>query len=198
MKKFFKDFKAFISRGNILDMAVGVIIGGAFSAIVTALTNKIIMPLINLIVFACTGGSSITLISILNGQPYLVDDGAGNMILNPECIFIDWGSFIIAIIDFLLIAIVLFMIIKAMMSAQGLVQKNMKEKPTKEEKKELKAQGVDMKNKKTVKVELAKLRESKKAPAPAPIESTNDILNDIRELLREQKAPKGKKTTDAE
>ena len=198
MKKFFKDFKAFISRGNILDMAVGVIIGGAFSAIVTALTNKIIMPLINLIVFACTGGSSITLISILNGQPYLVDDGAGNMILNPECIFIDWGSFIIAIIDFLLIAIVLFMIIKAMMSAQGLVQKNMKEKPTKEEKNELKAQGDDMKNKKAVKEELAKLRESKKAPAPAPIESTNDILNDIRELLREQKAPKGKKTTDAE
>lgn len=196
MKKFFKDFKAFIARGNILDMAVGVIIGGAFSAIVTALTNKIIMPLINLIVFACTGGSSITLITILNGQPYLVDDGAGNMILNSECIYIDWGSFIIAIIDFLLIALVLFMIIKAMMSAQGLVKKNIKEKPTKEEKKELKAQGVNMKDKQVVKEELAKLRESKKAPEPAPIETTNDILNDIRTLLKEQQSSKVKKTTD--
>ena len=46
MKKFFKDFKAFISRGNIMDLAVGVIIGGAFSAIVTSLVNDIIMPLI--------------------------------------------------------------------------------------------------------------------------------------------------------
>ena len=196
MKKFFKDFKAFIARGNILDMAVGVIIGGAFSAIVTALTNKIIMPLINLIVFACTGGSSITLITILNGQPYLVDDGAGNMILNSECIYIDWGSFIIAVIDFLLIALVLFMIIKAMMSAQGIVKKNIKEKPTKEEKKELKAQGVNMKDKQVVKEELAKLRESKKAPEPAPIETTNDILNDIRTLLKEQQSSKVKKTTD--
>ena len=51
MRKFFRDFKAFISRGNVIDMAVGVIIGGAFSAIVTALTNKILMPLINYLLF---------------------------------------------------------------------------------------------------------------------------------------------------
>ena len=56
MKKFLKEFKTFISRGNIVDMAVGVIIGSAFSAIVTALTNKIIMPFINWILSAGAGG----------------------------------------------------------------------------------------------------------------------------------------------
>lgn len=53
MKKFFKEFKEFISKGNVLDLAVGVIIGGAFSAIVTSLTDNIINPLIN-----CIGGYS--------------------------------------------------------------------------------------------------------------------------------------------
>ena len=59
MKKFWADFKKFISRGNILDLAVGVIVGGAFSAIVTALTNKVIRPLINWILAAITGGNGL-------------------------------------------------------------------------------------------------------------------------------------------
>ena len=55
MKKFFREFKTFITRGNVMDMAVGVIIGGAFTAIVTALTNNIIRPFINWIVAAIVG-----------------------------------------------------------------------------------------------------------------------------------------------
>ena len=55
MKKFFREFKTFITRGNVMDMAVGVIIGGAFTAIVTALTNNIIRPFINWIVAALVG-----------------------------------------------------------------------------------------------------------------------------------------------
>ena len=74
MRKFFKEFKEFVSRGNIVDMAVGVIIGAAFGTIVTALVNGIFMPLVNLIVYACTGGKGINLITVLNGEDYLVTD----------------------------------------------------------------------------------------------------------------------------
>ena len=59
MKKFIAEFKAFISRGNIIDMAVGVIIGGAFSAIVTALTSKILMPIVNWALSHIVGGAKL-------------------------------------------------------------------------------------------------------------------------------------------
>ena len=190
MKKFFSDFKKFIMRGNIVDLAIGVIIGGAFSAIVTALTNKILMPIINLIVYACTGGQSVNLISVLNGQPYLVDDGAGNMIVNPACIFIDWGVFIMAIVDFLLIAIVLFLIIKLLMNAQGYVSKANAEKPTKEEKKQLKEQGVNMKNRKEVLKATKELREKNKTPEPEPKPTQEELLADILAELKKQNEPK--------
>ena len=198
MKKFFSDFKKFIMRGNIVDLAIGVIIGGAFSAIVTALTNKILMPIINLIVYACTGGQSVNLISVLNGQPYLVDDGAGNMIVNPACIFIDWGVFIMAIVDFLLIAIVLFLIIKLLMNAQGYVSKANAEKPTKEEKKQLKEQGVNMKNRKEVLKATKELREKNKTPEPEPKPTQEELLADILAELKKQNDTKTKaKTKDA-
>jgi large conductance mechanosensitive channel len=83
------EFKKFIMRGNVVDMAVGVIIAGAFGAIVTALVNKIFMPLINLIVYSATGGKGIELITILNGEPYFLEDGTT---LNTKCIYIDWGN----------------------------------------------------------------------------------------------------------
>ena len=128
IKNFFADFKKFISRGNILDMAVGVIIGGAFSTIVTSLTNKIIMPLINLIVYACTGGTGITLISVLNGQPYLLENGS----INPACLYIDWGNFIISVINFIIIAFVLFLLLKAVMKANNLLKSTVDELNNKE------------------------------------------------------------------
>ena len=191
MKKFFNEFKTFISRGNVIDLAVGVIIGGAFSAIVTALTNKILMPIINLIVWACTGGSSVNLITVLNGKDYLVDDGSGNMIVNSECIFIDWGAFIIALIDFLLIAFVLFLIIKAFNRAKEVAQKAASEKPTKEERAELKANGVNMKDYKAVIQATKELRAEKQAKAEAEAAAnkkptTEELLADIKNLLERQ------------
>ena len=97
MKSFMKEFKEFISRGNVMDMAVGVIIGGAFTAIVTSLVNDIIMPLISVI----TGGFDFTKLVITLGQ------GEGAATLN-------YGAFITAIINFLIIAFVIFSIIKAL------------------------------------------------------------------------------------
>lgn len=102
------EFKKFIMRGNVIDMAVGVIIGGAFSAIVTSLVNKVFMPLINWIVFACTGGTGISLITVLNGEDYLTADGT----VNAKCIYIDWGNFIQVIINFVIIALILFTVLK--------------------------------------------------------------------------------------
>lgn len=167
-KGFFAEFKKFITRGNILDLAVGVIIGGAFSAIVTALTNKIIMPLINLIIFACTGGTGINLITVLNGKPYLVYDLEGVASVNPACIFIDWGIFIEACLNFLLIALVLFIIVKV---ANTIADK----KKALEEKR----------------LEQYYQEHPEERPAPAAKAPTElDVLNDIKELLKEQNANK--------
>ena len=101
MKGFMKEFKEFISRGNVMDMAVGIIIGGAFTAIVTSLVDNIIMPLISGIL----GGMSFADWSVKIGDSEL-----------------QFGLLIAAVINFLLIALVLFCIIKA-------INKMKKEKP---------------------------------------------------------------------
>lgn len=101
MKRFLKEFKAFISKGNVLDLAVGVIIGGAFSTIVTSLTDNIINPLIN-----CIGGAEI------QGKIHLIGDN-----------YIDYGAFISAIINFLIMALVIFCIVKAVNKAMSLGHK---------------------------------------------------------------------------
>ena len=101
MKKFFEEFKKFISRGNVMDMAVGVIIGGAFTAIVNSLVNDIFMPVLSLI----TDGFDIAGMSVSFG----VGDNAATL---------NYGAFLSAVINFLLIALVIFCIIKAMNTAK--------------------------------------------------------------------------------
>ena len=89
-KGFFSEFKSFILRGNVMDMAIGVIIGTAFAAIVTALTEDFINPLINSI-----GGAEVQgKVAIWGGQ------------------YLDWGHFVTAIINFLIMALVLFLMLK--------------------------------------------------------------------------------------
>ena len=101
MKAFMKELKEFISRGNVMDMAVGIIIGGAFTAIVTSLVEDIITPIIGMI-----GGFDFSgLVVTVNNSPIAV------------------GNFINAIINFLLIAIVLFSIIKAVNKAASIAKK---------------------------------------------------------------------------
>ena len=96
MKALIKEFKEFISRGNVMDMAVGVIIGGAFTAIVNSLVNDMLMPLLSLL----TGGFDFSGLCIALGE-------------GENAATINYGSFISAIINFLLIALVIFLIIKA-------------------------------------------------------------------------------------
>lgn len=93
MKKILKEFKEFISRGNVIDMAVGIIIGGAFTAIVNSLVNDMLTPLLGLL----TGGMDFSTLSF----------GVGGA---QFC----YGSFIAAILNFLLVALALFLLIKAL------------------------------------------------------------------------------------
>ena len=186
MKKFFSDFKAFIKRGNILDMAVGVIVGTAFSAIVTALTNGIIMPLINLLL--SLGGSGLdSAYTILKG----VYDESNNLDL-ANSIYIDWGAFITAIINFLIIALTVFVILRVAMNARGFLTKG---RLSKEVKAALVERGVNLKDKEAVKAELAKMEEEAKAKEAEAKEierqnSTSVLLKEIRDLLKENSAGK--------
>ena len=110
IKKFFGEFKKFITRGNVLDMAVGVIVGGAFTAIVNGLSNFILKPLINWLIAVLIGEEGLSGAITMLSPAY---DEAGALVL-ADSIYIDWGSFISAIINFLLIAFVLFSIVKIM------------------------------------------------------------------------------------
>ncbi len=118
-KGFFKEFKEFITRGNVLDLAVGIIIGGAFTAIVTALTAGILQPLINWILGLILPGEGLEAARTVLGQPvYTLNDASQKVIDWSKTNYIDWGNFISAIINFLLIALVLFIIIKVINRAR--------------------------------------------------------------------------------
>ena len=120
IKKFFAEFKTFITRGNVLDMAVGVIVGGAFTAIVNGLSNFILKPLINWLLAMILGKGGLEgTITMLSPAYSLAEDGSilldetGKKVIDlANSIYIDWGSFINAIINFLLIAFTLFVIVR--------------------------------------------------------------------------------------
>lgn len=112
MKNFYNEFRKFISRGNVMDMAVGVIIGGAFTAIVNSLVNDIFMPLLSLI----TGGLDIAGMSVSFG-------------LGEQAAELKYGSFLSAVINFLLIALVVFCIVKLLNAAKDRVVKKPEEAP---------------------------------------------------------------------
>ncbi len=126
MKKFFADFKEFAFKGNIIDMAVGVIIGGAFGKIVSALVEMIISPLIGLL----TGGVSLADLSVTLREAEL----AGEEVVK-EALVLNYGGFIQAIIDFLIIAICLFLVMKGIMAAKKKMEdlKKAEEAPAEEE-----------------------------------------------------------------
>ena len=180
MKKFFKEFKTFISRGNIVDMAVGVIIGGAFTAIVTALTQQIFQPLVNWALAGAGGGleEAVTMLKVVTDETGAVD--------MTKSIYIDWGAFITAVLNFFIVALVLFFILKTI----NRVHEAAKPKFYCYEKKEyykMRASGLS----KSEIEEMAAIRDKEaaekaaaEAAAAVPPETQEDILRDIRELLK--------------
>ena len=148
MKKFFQEFKEFIAKGNVLDMAIGVVIGGAFKEIVNALVNNVIMPL----VAKLTGGVSVEEWKWVL-EPAVIEDGAE---IAPE-VAVQYGIFIQAIIDFLLIAFCIFVVLKIMLAMQSKTKELLKKKE-----------------------EEAVEEAVEEAP---PAETEMDVLKDIRALL---------------
>ena len=143
---FFSDFKKFISKGNIIDLAVAVVIGAAFTKIVNSLVSDIIMPLIGLIV----------------GKNNIADM---KWQITPE-LSLNWGMFVMAIIDFLIIAFVIFIVLRILIKSQqefGKIKKLRK------------------KDGEPIEEEPAQIAEE-----PTPVESTEDILREIRDLLKSQ------------
>lgn len=156
MKKFFSDFKAFITKGNVVDMAIGVVVGGAFKDIVNALVSNIITPLIGLLL----GGSS------LSDQKYILQkevveivDGV-ETVTTPENAIL-WGAFLQTIIDFLIIAFTIFVVIKVAMAVHN------------------KAEAAAKRLKKQQEEAAAE-----EAPAEPEISSTDKLLIEIRDLLK--------------
>ena len=194
MKNFFAEFKKFITRGNVIDLAVGVIIGGAFTAIVSALTTHILTPLINWVIYLIFGGAGNKPVYTVLVASY-TEDGAIDV---ANSILINWGAFIGAIINFILIALVLFLIIRFINRVQEtnkkLAEGVIKNKLSSEEKKEIKAAGISLKDKEKVAAYLAdkkakedalKAEEEKKAEE-AKKHTTEGLLEDIKALLEKQ------------
>ena len=128
MKKFINEFKEFISKGNVIDMAVGVIIGGAFGKIVTSLVNDVIMPLISI----ATGG--------LNGSDWkwvikAAETNAAGEIITEETA-LTYGLFLQNVIDFLIIALCIFVMLKVILGVQDKFRKPAEEPVVEEPAKE--------------------------------------------------------------
>lgn len=140
MKKFFAEFKTFAMRGNVMDMAIGVVIGAAFGKITTSIVNDIIMPLIGII----TGGIDLTQWNIVL-NPAAVAGGADEVTLGI-------GSLLSVILDFIIVAFAMFLLVKAMNKLASLKKKE----------------------------------EEAPAPEEEPKPTSEELLTEIRDLLKKQ------------
>ena len=145
MKKFIEEFRAFIAKGNVIDMAVAVVVGGAFSKIVSSLVGDIIMPLIGLI----AGGTNISSLKWVIREAVVNDAGE---VVRAEAA-LTYGVFIQTVIDFLLISFCIFVFLKILLLAK---ERFIRSKDPEEPKEEDKA------------------------------ETTDDILREIRDLLKSE------------
>ncbi len=152
MKKFFTEFKEFIARGNVIDMAVGVVVGGAFKEIVNALVNNIVMPLIGLL----TGGGTLSEWKWVL-TPAVIEDGVEVV---PENAIL-YGGFVQTILDFFIIALCIFVVLKVLLAMQERTRKLMKRQQ----------------------------EEEAAAVAAEPAETEMDVLKDIRAALLTQNKP---------
>ena len=146
MGKFLTEFKEFAMKGNVIDMAVGVIIGGAFGKIVTSLVNDIIMPVVGI----ATGGVNFKDHKILLKAAETAADGT---VINPE-VMLTWGVFVQSIVDFLIIAFCIFVAIRWMNKLKKATIKAKEEAPA--------------------------------AAAPAEPTKEEQLLTEIRDLLKAQ------------
>ena len=142
MKKFFAEFKTFAMRGNVMDMAIGVIIGTAFGKITTSLVNDVFMPLIGLLI----GGVDLGQLNIVL-KPEVLDE-AGKVV--TEAVTLGIGNLLAVILDFIIVAFAMFLLVKAMNKLASLKKKE------------------------------------EEAPEEDPKPTSEELLTEIRDLLKEQ------------
>ena len=196
MKKFFEEFKKFITRGNVVDMAIGVAVAGAFTKIVNAFTAGFVSPIVGLI----TGGASLAEQKwILREAVVEVVDGAEKVVV-PEVAFL-WGNFVQMIVDFLIIAFVLFIVMKTF-NAVSAKAKEMNEdikdtlKPAKVKEAEEAAAKAAAEKKAAEEAAAKAAAEKAEAEKQAQLaacaaqvavsETTEKLLTEIRDLLKSQ------------
>ena len=156
MKKFVQEFKDFINKGNVIDMAVAVIIGAAFSPIIGALVNNIIMPLIGLAV----GKMDFTQLKtvLVEAKPEVLNEAGEVVTAAVEEVAIGWGVLIAAVLNFIIVALCVFLLLKGILAAKSKAES------------------------------LKKKEEEEAAPAeeaPAePVETDVDVLKEIRDILK--------------
>ena len=162
MKGFVSEFKTFITRGNVIDMSVGVIVGGAFTAIVNGMSNFVLKPIVNYILSLIIGKDAFTNGYIPLGEwetMQVVDEVTGQaetVIDYANSFYIDYGSLILAIINFFITAFVLFLIVKVINRVRdGRGKLKDKAKLTHMQIKELKANGIKIRDKKAVEAYFA-------------------------------------------
>ena len=214
MKKFFAEFKTFITRGNVLDMAVGVIVGSSFTAIVNGMSNFILKPIINWLIAIILGQNSLSEIYTFLVKVYTTEDvldadgvviGTREVIDLTQSIYIDWGSFVNAIINFLIVALVLFSIVKFMnqfrTEQKALTERIADVTLDRDEIRELKKAGIKFNDKKAIKIyldekkkrlEKAAAEEKKQAEEKARLERLNNPTTEdlLKEILTEIKKSK--------
>ena len=204
MKKFFAEFKKFITRGNVMDMAVGVIVGSSFTAIVNALSNNILKPVINWILAMILGKDSLSeLFTFLQKVEVTetLEDGTTQTVVDlANSIYIDWGAFINAVLNFFIVAFVLFCIVrtfnKLREERKDFEARVSDGKPPRADRKAMRAAGIRWKDKAAVAAWYAAAAEAEakaKAEAEAAAAAdrlanptTEDLLKSILAELKNQ------------
>ena len=169
---FWADFKAFITRGNVIDMAVGVVIGGAFGKIVTGLVNYVINPCVSLL----TGGMELDEVKTVLEKEVL--DAEGAVIENEVAIL--WGTWIQTIIDFILVAFCIFFVLRIIVKVRAVLEA---EKNAEAEAKAKEAAEKAAADKAAADAAAAALAE-KQAVLDASILKQEEILAEIRDIMK--------------
>ncbi|MBQ2272872.1 MAG: MscL family protein [Clostridia bacterium] len=209
MNNYINEFKKFINRGNVVDMAVGIIVGSSFTAVVNALSNNVLKPIVNyLLALVLNADSAQELYTFLKVVRADVLNEAGEVIGQKidltKSIYIDWGALINAIVSFFLIACVLFTIVKIINRIReehkDFTEKLAKQTLSRDDRRELKKRGINPANKAAVReflAEKARIAEEKKAKEAAEAEekarlereqnpTTEDLLKKILAVISKE------------
>ena len=198
IQSFVGEYKKFVNRGNVVDLDVGVIVGGAFTAIVTALSGSILQPVVNFALSEWFGNAHLDGLYTVLKPAYTTDEAGAEVLDLASSIYIDWSTFINAVIHFMLVALVLFCVIRTINHIREeyteFTDKVRKKRPSREDRKAMRKAGIKLRDKaavaawyaeKAIKAEEARLAAEEQARLDRLANpTTEDLLKDIRSLLQ--------------